>query len=61
MSSCPGAFRGEVAAKTPDHLPYVQMAGTDLYSYKLAIGISYVSTGFAKTSVTASEMPDGGP
>ena len=28
MASCPGALRGGVAAKSPDHLPYMQMAGT---------------------------------
>ena len=28
--SHPGALRGGVAAKAPDHLPYVHLAGTDL-------------------------------
>ena len=28
--SRPGALRGGVVAKTPDHLPYVHLAGTDL-------------------------------
>ena len=28
--SCPGALRGGVVAKAPDHLPYVHLAGTDL-------------------------------
>ena len=29
--SRPGASRGGVAAKAPDHLPYMQMAGTGLH------------------------------
>jgi len=30
----PGALRGGVAAKAPDHLPYVRWRETDLKSYK---------------------------
>ena len=29
-ASRPGALRGGLAAKAPDHLPYVHLAGTDL-------------------------------
>ena len=32
--SRPGALRGGVAAKAPDHLPYVRWRETDLKSYK---------------------------
>ena len=32
--SRPGALRGGVAAKAPDHLPYVRWRETDLESYK---------------------------
>jgi hypothetical protein len=30
----PGALRGGVATKSPDHLPYMHLAGTDLQGYK---------------------------
>ena len=33
-ASCSGAFCGGVAAKSPDHLPYMHLAGTHIQEYK---------------------------